>query len=490
MIVTTISITRLGIFRRNRLLNFAIVLGVCLCGVASLPAVALDSGWILTTDYSTFGRVRAFSGESPWIVSGDLATIPGDPGGRYHDGRVYVVGRGTTNSIQVYDPETGFSLVKEFSLGSGLNPQDIAFDSQGEAYISCYDRAVLLKVDVQTEQILESFDTSSFADADGLPETAGMQALGDRLYITCQKLDRDNYYSPSGPGALLVFDMAEEKWMDMDPGLSGIQPIELQGGNPYTRIEVSPNGTDNPFLRVGCVGYYGLQDGGLEQVDSLAGVSTGYLVTETDLEGDIVGFTGTGSGSVHILVSNSSFITSLRKVNLTTGQVTVLDNGSGYVHADLAFDGEFQLYLADRTMGASGLRVFDTASGAELTTGSIPTGLPPYQFILPSKSASTPMVGPVPAAGRLHLAHAYPNPCNPRSSLDISGSPGSRVQVQVVDLRGRRLLGDSLILDSSGLARFHFEGCDQAGRSLSAGLYRVTIQDKEGFAARTVTLLK
>ena len=186
--------------------------------LALCPSVyAQESGWVLTTDYSTFGRVRSFLLDDPWTVSGDLATIPGDPTGRYHDGKLYIVGRGGASLIQIYDPETGFALVREFSIGAGRNPQDIAFDSAGEAYVSCYDEAVLLRVDVSNGTILDTFDTSMFADADGLPETAWMLARGDLLYIASQKLDRNNWYAPTENSALLVFGMSAEAWVAMDP---------------------------------------------------------------------------------------------------------------------------------------------------------------------------------------------------------------------------------------------------------------------------------
>ena len=65
-------------------------LAVALCG----SAAALDTGWIITTDYGSFGRLRSFACNAPWTVSGDLAVVPGDAIGRYHDGLLYVVGRG------------------------------------------------------------------------------------------------------------------------------------------------------------------------------------------------------------------------------------------------------------------------------------------------------------------------------------------------------------------------------------------------------------
>jgi len=463
------------------LLSLLMLLTLC-------PSVdAQETGWVLTTDFSTFGRARSFALDDPWTVSGDLATIPGDHAGRYYGGFVYIVGRGDANLIQIYDPDAGFGLVREFSIGAGRNPQDIAFDSAGEAYISCYDEAVLLRVDATGGTVLGTFDTSQFADADGLPETAWMLARGDRLYIACQKLDRNNWYAPTGPGALLVFDMAAETWVDMDGDAPGIQPIVLTGADPYTRIEALDVGSGVWNLRVGCVGFYGLNDGGIEEVDPIAGTSLGYVVTEQELGGDITGFTGTGD-DIHVLVSDASFITSLRRFDPDSGSVTVLDTGNGYVHADLAWDGDFQLYLADRTVGAAGLRVFDTVSGTELTTGVLATGLPPFMFILPA----TDGVSAVPAvdADRLRLSNPHPNPCNPAADLQIQGRANRLVRVGVFDLRGRRLQDRTLETDGSGRAGFHFDGRDRQGRSLPAGVYRVVVQDETGIAARTLTLLK
>ncbi|MCK9995023.1 MAG: hypothetical protein KAH56_01950 [Candidatus Krumholzibacteria bacterium] len=456
--------------------------------LALCPSVyAQEAGWVLTSDYSTFGRVRSFTLDDPWSVSGDLATIPGDPTGRYHDGKVYIVGRGGASLIQIYDPEAGFTLVREFSIGASRNPQDIAFDSAGDAYVSCYDEAVLLRVDVADGAILDTFDTSMFADADGLPETAWMLARGDLLYIANQKLDRNNWYAPTGPGDLLVFDMVAETWVDMDSDATGIQPIVLTGADPYTRIEAVELGVGEWNLRVGCVGSYGVNDGGIEDVDPIAGVSLGYVVTEQELGGDISAFTSTGD-DLHVLVSDTSFITSLRRFSPASGSVTVLDTGNGYVHADLAWDGDFQLYLADRTVGASGLRVFDTVSGTELTSGTLATGLPPFKFILPTTDGVSAV--PVAYADRLRLSPPYPNPCNPAADLQIQGQPGHLIRVGVFDLRGRRMQDRTLEIDSNGRTVFRFDGRDRQGRSLPAGVYRVVVQDQTGFAARTLTLLK
>lgn len=452
------------------------------------PSVnAEGTGWILTSDFSTFGRVRNFDLDNPWTVSPDLAVIPGDPAGRFHEGLVYIVGRGAASLVQIYDPQAGFSLVREFSIGAGRNPQDIAFDPAGEAYVSCYDEAVLLRVDVEVGTVLETYDTSLFADADGLPETAWMITRGDLLYIACQKLDRNNWYSPTGPGALLVFDMAAETWVDMDALVPGIQPLVLTGGNPYTRIEEVPNGSGGDNFRVGCVGFYGQADGGIEEIDPVVGSSLGFVATETELGGDLITFTSTGE-DIHLLVSDVGGITSLRRFDPADGSVSVLATATGFYYSDLAWDGDFQLYLTDRTLGAAGLRVFDLASGAQLTSAAVPTGLKPFQFVMPGTSEISAAL-PAVASG-LRLSAPYPNPCNPAAGFQIQGRPGSGIRVGVFDLAGRRLKQVRLQADSSGTAHFRFDGLDQGGRSLPAGVYRVVVQDATGFAARTVTLLK
>ena len=442
-------------------------------------ALAFETAWLTTTDYSSFGRIRGFAGAAPWSATADLATVPGDAVGRHHDGLVYVVGRGGSNVVQIYDPAAGFGLVREFSLGAGRNLQDIAFDTAGEAYVSCYDQAVLLRVDPSTGAITGTYSTAAYADADGLPETAWMTAIGDRLYITAQKLDRNNWYSPVGPGALLVFDMATESF---------VAPISLVGADPYTQIEQVADGSGGVELRVGCVGFYGLNDGGIEAVDPDLGTSLGYLATEAQLGGDVTAFASTGP-TIHVIISDVSFVTSVRRWDLLTAQAANVVTGTGYVYADVAWDGGFQLYVCDRTPGAAGLRVFDTISGAELTGGVLATGLPPFMIVLPQADTAAPVPG-LPIAGSLALSRPFPNPCNPRADLTLSGPAGAAVTVAVVDLRGRRVGEREVLLGTDGTAAWTFDGFDGQGRRLPSGVYRVVARGADGYAARSLTLVK
>lgn len=456
--------------------------------LALAPATrASATGWVLTGDYSQFGRLRSFSEASPWTASGDLAVTPGDAVGREHNGLLYVVGRGGASVLQVYDPGAGLALVREFSLGAGRNPQDIAFDTLGRAFVSCYDQAVLLRVDVETGVVAQTYSTAAFADADGLPETSWMLARGNRLFITCHKLDRSTWQA-AGPGAVIVFDMATGQWVDADPVSPGLQPITLTGGNPYTRLEtVGIDGRER--LRVGCVGNYGLLDGGIDQIDPEALASEGYIATEAQLGGDLGAFVSTGPADVYAVVTNvATFNTNL--VRWQGGpDAALVRPGAGFVFADLAWDGGCQLYLADRTPGADGLRVIDACTGLPLGSTPVALGLPPSSFVQPADPIAAPAPLP-PATSGLRMAAPFPNPCNPSAQVDVTGPAGAGVQVRAFDMTGRAVASWSVRLDADGHGHVTFTGRDAAGRALPAGVYRLAASGAGGAAARSLTLLK
>ena len=461
---------------------------IILLSALSAVAAHAQTAWVLTGDYSQFGRLRAYSQTAPFTVSGDLATTPGDAVGRLHDGRLYVVGRGGASLLQVYDPQAGMALVREFSLGAGRNPQDIAFDTQGRAFVSCYDQAVLLRVDVNAGTVAQTYSTAAFADADGLPETAWMLARGDRLFIACQKLDRANWYTPTGPGALLVFDMATGQWIDANPALPGTQPITLAGGNPYTRIEALGVG-GRERLRVGCVGGYGALDGGIDEIDPEALASLGFVVTEAQLGGDLSAFVSAGPQNVWAIVADvTTYDTNLVRWQGGPSHTTPRA-GSGFVFADVAWDGGCCVFLADRTPAADGLRAFDACTGAPLNATPVATGLPPFSFVMASDPVAAP-APPAPVAATLRVGAPFPNPCNPAARFDVEGPAGQAVDVTVVDLAGRALAGRRLELGAGGSGVFTFDGRDARGRALPAGVYRVVVRGATGTAARSVTLLK
>jgi DNA-binding beta-propeller fold protein YncE len=445
---------------------------------AAAGAAAQQTGAVIATDYVSSGSVARLQMEAPFIVAADVAAIHNDASGRWHDGLLYVVGRAGADHIQVLDPEQGFATVRQFSLGLGRGLRDIAFREDGTALVSCYDTAELLHVDPQTGAILQVISTAAFADADGLPETGWLLLHDGRLYVTCERLDRDNWYSPVGDSYLLVLDAATLAWVDCDSQLPGVQGILLAAPNPYT--EILP--TDDGRLLVGCNGYYVVNDGGVDVIDPVTLTSLGLEIGEAALGGDIVDLAVDGERRFAV-ISDSSFTTAVVSYG---GGVTTVHQGAGYDHADIAVGGGL-LYVADRRLGAAGIRVFDTISLAELTTGPVSCGLPPALVLLPPQSV-VPVLD-LPGAG-LRMAAPWPNPCNPQATVALTAPAGAEVMLRVVDMRGRAARQVRLIAGADGAATWAFDGRDQAGRKLPSGVYRCVAEGAGGFAARSLTLVR
>ena len=131
------------------------------------------------------------------------------------------------------------------------------------------------------------------------------------------------------------------------------------------------------------------------------------------------------------------------------------------------------MFVADRALGAAGVRVFDAESGVELTTAPISTGLPPALFVLPEPGA-VPVVD-LPVAG-LVLSPPWPNPANPRSTVAFRAPAGAAVDLRLIDLRGRLVRRVRLVADGDGHGRWDFDGRDRAGRPVASGTYRCVLE--------------
>lgn len=445
------------------------------------PAAAWDDFLVLTTDYATYGGATRVDRTAPWSADIDAATVSSDAVARWHDGLYYVVNRSGAN-IQVLDPSQDYTTVHQFSVGMGRNPQDIAFGPDGLAYVSCYDEAVLLQVDPVAGVVTDSWSTAVFADADGLPETAWMQAVGGFLFITCQRLE---WWSPAGGSRLLVFDLYAGNWFDVDPGTPAIDGIPLIGQNPSARPVLSPDGR---ALWVPTTGVWTVDDAGVEVVDLATLRSDGLRLDEATLGGEILAMALVDDGLGWCVVSDADFDTSLKTFDPAGGSVTTELASDGYDYADVVFDGLDRILLCDRTPGAAGLRVFDARTTLELTTEPIAVGRPPFLCVLPepAEAVSAPTV--VPAAPALRAP--WPNPANPRVNLAFTARPGETVRIEVRDLRGRRLRTVRVTADGAGAGRWTFDGLDDRGRPLPSGAYRAVAVGAHGRDARGFALVR
>ncbi|MEO8602168.1 MAG: hypothetical protein ABI629_06300 [bacterium] len=296
---------------------------------------------------------------------------------RSFDGFVYVVNRLFADNIQVLDPADKLRTRLQCSTGNGTNPHDIAFVNRHKAYVTLFEERELLIVNPSARPdckdfILGRIDLSSLADQDGVPDMDLMTIVGDRLYVSLQRLDIHTVLrSPAENGALAIVDTTTDQL---------IGSIELSGENPFT-------GSKGLLVRDGGiwvseVGEFNTLDGGLERVDLATGTSSGIVVSEADLGGDITDVAFVSDELAYAVVNRPGFTTALVSFNPSTRQVLAsLVETNGYNFFDIELNDRGELFLADRTRQRSGIRIFRASDGTPLIENPINLALPPFAIL-------------------------------------------------------------------------------------------------------------
>ena len=191
------------------------ILAVSLLLLANSSSAQSDL-FVITTDFSTGST--AFLAANAAEAEVNLLGIHSDAVGHYHDGRVYIVNRLGQDNILVLDAMDLRTPLTQFSVGNGANPHDIEIVAPDKAYVTRYETASLLIVNPQDGAELGQIDLSAFADADGLPEVSQIVRVGDRLYLSCQRLDRNGGWGPADVSYLIVVDLATDTLGGCGPG--------------------------------------------------------------------------------------------------------------------------------------------------------------------------------------------------------------------------------------------------------------------------------
>ena len=296
---------------------------------------------------------------------------------RVFDDVVYIVNRLYADNIQVLDPANGFKTRMQCSTGNGTNPHDIAVVSRHKAYVTLFEKRELLIVNPSAQRNCADFelgriDLSSLADRDGVPDMDQMAVVGDRLYVSLQRLDINSVLRlPAENGALAVVDL------NTDQLIGG---IELTGANPFAATKGLT--VRDGQIWVAEAGEFNVFDGGLERVDLATGTPSGFVASETDLGGDITDFAIVSDHRAYAIISKPGFVNALVSFDPSSGQLLGTHHStSGYNLFDLELNDRGELYLADRTRRAPGLRLFRAADGVPLTDGVLDLGLPPFEIL-------------------------------------------------------------------------------------------------------------
>lgn len=497
------------------------VLAALLLASTFPPALAQDRLLMVATDYTT-ANLAAIALSPPHVVECDLVPVCPDAVLRWHGGLIYVVNRYGCDNVQVIDPAS-WTILHEWSVGIGSNPQDIAVITPTRAYVSRYETNDLLEFNPATGATLGTISLSAFADADGLCEMHRMQLHGNRLFVQVQRMYRQEWpdpWLPSPPSLLVVIDLTSRQIVDADPAQPGTQGIPLAGLNPIAPIQVD---IATGKLLVSTAGQYGVIDaGGIERVDPVRLRSEGFVVSEATLGGDLVDFAQWSAARAYAIVSLPGFSTALVSYQPSSGELLgVVYNSGSYTLADLLTYPTGRLFVSDRDYFHPGIRVYSVATGA-LLAGPISTCLPPNDLIvLPGATSGLPDE----AAGTAGdwLGDPYPNPSRGGVRLGWSGAAGGvdrgdgapagdgavpadggvaeaasvpvqPVRLEVFDVYGRRVRSEELG-SGPGAADIEWDGTDAAGHPVPAGVYflRIVLRaDREEFpvAARAVRIVR
>lgn len=449
-------------------------------------ALAVPGVAVLTTDFST-GSISYLPAIPPWNPETGLAPACGDAAARVYQGLLYVINRRGCDNIEVINPVDGWSVLREFSVGAGTNPQDIAFVSPHRAYVSRYETNILLEVDPSTGEELGTISLQSLADEDGLCEMHRMEVVGSFLYVQVQRMIRNPWpdpWVPAPPSYLAVINLNTRLLMDVDGGTPGVQGIALAGANPIAPMQLERS---SGRLLVPTAGVYGTVDAaGIERVNVVTWRTEGFVIEESDLGGDLIDFAQWTTSRGFALVSEPGFQIALVSYNPLTAQRTgTLYSPGGYTLSDLLVAGGGYLFLSDRDFFEPGVRIFDAQSGNLVSQGAIPTGLPPNELL----ALPDPVSDAVTLEGELVLGSPTPNPSNGPVIVNWRGpGAGMPVALEVFDGGGRRIRKPS---QGSAEPVLRWDGCDSAGDPVPAGVYYLRAVSGQGASAtRSVCILR
>jgi DNA-binding beta-propeller fold protein YncE len=343
-------------------------------------AAATEHTVVLTTASCDFvtGGVAAIDVASRAVLFHHPAVSEADAVVRNRGGRVFVLNRSGSNTVMELDPANDLAVKWQCSVGMGLNPHDIALVSSNKAYVTRHDSPKLAIVDPSKGPggcggfLQGTIDLSPWADDDGFPEMDQLLLVGDELFVSILRLNRDSFFRPNGNGAILVIDTKTDEVVDA---------IELVIENPLVETKGLHLDRHTGLIWISGPGlFFDPNDGGIEIVDPQARASLGVVATGADLGGDPTDLVVVGSSRAYAIVATADNHVQLVEINLAAHERVALlaENETQMSDVEMTEDGE--LWLADRECPNPGVRVFSIADNDELTTEPIYPGLGPFSL--------------------------------------------------------------------------------------------------------------
>lgn len=335
-----------------------------------------------------------------WVQIDTAGDLDGDFAIRVHDDKVFLINRGK-GDITVLDAANKLNKIATVSVGAGTNPHDVAIVGQKRMFVTQYDKTSVIVYEENKSPV--TIDLSSLAEtstktcnvdadcskfgagsmkcdstksvcvSDGQPELDSIIAVGNKVYVAVQALDRNDGYKPS-KSYIAVIDATTDKL---------VNKLELHGANPVGFVK-EPAGT---YLIASTVSTLVADDGGAERFDPATDKLSGsFVITEKELGGNFSfpqGMVIVSATLGYALVSDASFKQNLVQFDPSTGK-KLKDVLTGKSLSSIALSPSGELLVGDKGDGQSaptGLRIYEASTGTEVTTAPIKVGqslpLPP-----------------------------------------------------------------------------------------------------------------
>ncbi len=347
-------------------LSLTLALGLFACDSDSDPGGSGDPIATIVSvggDYAGTGVLSTLTLPDMTVTVSAVAGVAGgDPVLRSFGDNLVILDRFGGDSVTVLDRD--LMLVGQVSTGVGSNPQDMTIIGS-TLYVVALDATGVLVIDMADigGGIVKTIDLSALDDVDGVPDCNSIHAVGSRLYVSCQLLDRDTF-SPRGNGKVAVIDTSDDS-LELT--------LDLGATNPLARFQQLPGG------------------------DLIFSTAPGALFGATNDSGCLERISTTGTPSVMGCMSENSVRNSYPSEVQAVGDSVYFVNVSGFTEATLwKNDGTGEsdaglvvgtnvagisacptghLVVADNSDSARGLRVFDT-DGTALAADPVDVGWP------------------------------------------------------------------------------------------------------------------
>jgi len=295
--------------------------------------------------------------------------IGSDPMIRRAGGELLVVNRADGNNVTILD-ELTFAVKEQLATGAGSNPQDVAVFGD-KLFVPAFATAGVVVLTRGTGA-RELIDLSAL-DPDRVPNCVSAYAVGDEIYVACEVLD--DRYRPRGPGQVAVLDAASNAVKATFP---------LAGANPIGVLERLPDGVLGGDLAIPTAPDLITGDattGCVERIRTGAAPGANGCIVENRALGGFaarIDVQRAGAPILWLVVSNYDTAArgNLQGFDLETRRLWPSPVSPGtQLLVDLAVCPSGAIVVADQTVEANGLRIYDGL--VERTAAAMPIGLRP-----------------------------------------------------------------------------------------------------------------